>query len=50
VNIKSVELFKKRLFLDCDEPSSNANLKEKINSEYNSWMGYFIDKYHAREH
>jgi hypothetical protein len=54
VNKTSLGLLKGRLFLDVTGDDqvkiTNDKLKEKINSEYNSWMGWAIDKYHSREH
>ena len=56
INKETVKLFEERLFLNLDADASkdvnesNKMLIEKINSDYDSWWGWAIDKYHGREH
>ncbi len=51
LNKISFETFKKRLLIDMTNEDERRNfLTIKINSNYDTWGGWFIDKYHENEH
>jgi hypothetical protein len=51
LNTISFETFKKRLLIDMiDEDDRKTYLTNKINSNYDTWGGWFIDIYHQNEH
>ena len=47
----SFETFKQRLLIDMiNEDERKSFLKDKINSNFDTWGGWFIDKYHENEY
>ena len=49
INKNSIHNYKKRFLLDYDEETAKKKLIDKINENYNTWFGYFLDGYHESE-
>ena len=47
INRHSLESFKNRFLLDIPDEKLNQELIKKINDNYNTWGGYFVDWYHS---
>ena len=46
INEKSISSFKNRFLLDIEDAEIENHLITKINENYNTWFGWFLDKHH----